>query len=157
MLLAVLCLSASAASPAPPLRIAGMTFVSTTGPVTDLLVEAEHAVVDIEAKRADLEGVRAAWTQSDGKPSLELTCERGEFDLSTNDLLAVGDVRGRLRDGRSFEGVWLRYDRAKGVAFTDAPVTILDQGRLLRGGGLRYHVRNGRLRLTAGASFVETP
>jgi hypothetical protein len=64
-------------------------------------------------------------------------------------------VRGRLGDGREFRGPWLRYDRANGVAFTDAPVVIVDRGRQLRGGGLRYHVRDRRLRLTAGASVVE--
>jgi LPS export ABC transporter protein LptC len=148
---------AQAASGAPPMRIGRMTLVASTGAVQELLVSAEHAVVDVEAQRAELEGVRATWAREDGAPSLELTCDRGEFDLATNDLLAVGSVQGRLYDGRRFEGPWLRYDRAKGVAFTDAPVKIVDEGRMLRGGGLRYHVRSGRLRLTAGASFVETP
>jgi LPS export ABC transporter protein LptC len=139
----------------PPLRIGGMTFVASTGPVTELLVEAEEARVDIAGNRAHLDAVSAQWAGADGRTSLELRCERGEFDLVTNDLVAIGDVRGRLGDGREFRGPWLRYDRANGVAFTDAPVVIVDRGRQLRGGGLRYHVRDRRLRLTAGASVVE--
>jgi LPS export ABC transporter protein LptC len=155
--LAALALAAGAAQAANSLRITGMTFVASTGAVRDLLVAAEHADIDIAGNRADLASVRAEWAGADGRTSLELECERGEFDLATNDLVAVGDVRGRLSDGREFRGPWLRYDRANGVAFTDAPVTILDQGRTLRGGGLRYHVRDRRLRLTAGASVVESP
>jgi LPS export ABC transporter protein LptC len=147
----------AAAQASPPLRITGMTFVASSGAVRDLLVAAERADVDIAANRADLAAVRAEWAGADGRASLELECERGEFDLATNDLVAVGDVRGRLSDGREFRGPWLRYDRANGIAFTDAPVTILDQGRTLRGGGLRYHVRDRRMRLTAGASVVESP
>jgi LPS export ABC transporter protein LptC len=143
------------AAGAPPLRIEGMTFVASTGPVTELLVAAAAARVDVAANRAELETVSARWAGEDGRTSLELECERGEFDLATNDLVAVGDVRGRLGDGREFRGPWLRYDRANGVAFTDAPVVIIDQGRQLRGGGLRYQVRDRRLRLTAGASVVE--
>ena len=149
--------TASTPVPAPSqlLRIDGMTFVASTGPVTELLVAAREARIDTAANRADLDAVRAQWAGADGRTSLELECERGEFDLATNDLVAIGDVRGRLGDGREFRGPWLRYDRANGVAFTDAPVVIYDQGRQLRGGGLRYHVRDRRLRLTAGASVVE--
>jgi hypothetical protein len=156
-LLAVLALvAAGAAQGASPLRIGGMTFVASTGSVTELLVAAAEARVDLAGQRADLETVHAQWAGADGRPSLELRCERGEFDLATNDLVAVGDVQGRFGDGREFRGPWLRYDRANEVAFTDAPVVIIDQGgRQLRGGGLRYHIRDRRLRLTAGASVVE--
>jgi LPS export ABC transporter protein LptC len=141
----------------PPMRIAQMTFVATDGAVREILVSATQATVRLDADRADLEQVHAQWAGDDGELSLELRCEQGQFDLTTNDLVAVGDVRGRFSDGREFRGPWLRYDRARGIAFTDAPVTIFDQGRTLHGGGLRYHVRDRRLRLTAGASVVESP
>ncbi len=141
----------------PPMLLTEMTFVASSGAVREILVTADQATVRLHADRADLEGVRAEWAGEDGEISLELSCRQGEFDLTTNDLIAIGDVRGRFRDGREFRGPWLRYDRAKGIAFTDAPVTIYDQGRTLQGGGLRYHVRDRRLRLTAGASVVETP
>lgn len=151
----VLVASAAGVRAVPAMRIEGMTFVASTAGVTDLLVAADAARIDVARQRADLETVRARWADDDGRTSLELECERGEFDLATNDLLAIGDVRGRLGDGREFRGPWLRYDRANQVAFTDAPVLIVDHGRRMRGGGLRYHVRDRRLRLTAGASVVE--
>lgn len=146
---------ASAGEAALPMRIEGMTFVASTGSVTEILVAADEAHIDLAGNRAELEAVHAQWAGADGRESLALRCERGEFDLATNDLVAIGDVRGRLGDGREFRAPWLRYDRANGVAFTDAPVVIVDQGRQLRGGGLRYHVRDRRLRLTAGASVRE--
>ncbi len=150
---------AAVGSPAavPPMRITAMTFVASDGALREILVSASRATVRFATDRADLEDVHAEWAGDDGQVSLELRCEKGEFDLATKDLIAVGDVRGRFRDGREFRGPWLRYDRAQGVAFTDAPVTIYDQGRTLHGGGLRYHIRDRRLRLTAGASVVESP
>ncbi len=153
------CAGLAVAAPAalPPMRITAMTFVASAGSVRELLLSASHATVQLAADRAELEDVHAQWAGDDGQISLELRCEQGEFDLATNDLIAVGDVRGRFRDGREFRGPWLRYDRAKGIAFTDAPVTIYDQGRTLHGGGLRYHIRDRRLRLTAGASVMENP
>ena len=95
-----------------------------------------------------LETVQAEWAGADGKPSLELTCESGELDLETNDLVATGNVHGLLADGRRFVGPSLRYDRARGVAYTDAPVEIIEEGRVLSGGGFEYHVRDRRLRFT---------
>lgn len=145
----------AAPAAAPPMRITSMTFVASEGAVREILVSAARATIRLDADRADLEEVHAEWAGEDGEISLELRCEQGEFDLATEDLIAVGDVRGRFRDGREFRGPWLRFDRAKGIAFTDAPVTIYDQGRTLHGGGLRYHIRDRRLRLTAGASVVE--
>jgi LPS export ABC transporter protein LptC len=139
------------------MQMARMTFVASMGSVAELVVEADHAIVDVKGNRANLQEVHAKWAGENGQTSLELTCDRGEFDLATNDLVAIGEVKGRLGDGRRFQGPWLRYDHAQGVAFTDVPVTIYDHGRTLHGGGLRYHVRNGRLRLTSGASVVEGP
>ena len=139
------------------MRLAHMTFVSSEGAFTDLTVEAEIGLVDTQSNRAQLEQVHALWAASDGQNSLDVVCERGEFDLATNDFVALGSVRGVLGDGRRFESPWMRYDHAKGVAYTDAPVEILEAGRTLRGGGFRYRVRDGKLRLTSGASVVEKP
>lgn len=150
---------ASAASAAgPPLALEQLTFVASREATAEVRVEAESAVIDDASNRAELQTVNAEWAGADGKPSLRITCERGELDLETNDLLASGSVRGVLADGRRFAGPWLRYDRARGVAFTQAPVKILEgSGRVLRGGGFEYHVRDRRLRLTAGAKVEENP
>jgi hypothetical protein len=155
--LAVALASGSPASAIPPMRLTRMTFVSSSGAFTEITVEAEGGVVDTDRNRAALEKVHAQWNGSDGRSSLDVICDRGEVDLATNDFSALGNVHGRLADGRRFEGPWMRYDRAKGMAYTDAPVLILDQGRTLKGGGFRYRVRDGRLRLTAGASVVDEP
>ena len=138
-----------------PMQIERLTFVASTAGTTDILVRARSAVIDHAADKAELDAVHAAWTDEAGRPSLEIDCERGELDLVTNDLLAEGDVRGLLADGRRFEGPWLRYDRKRGVAFTRADVRIIEGERVLSGGGFEYHVRDGRLRLTSGASVRE--
>ena len=139
----------------PPMRLSGMTFVASSESVTEVRVEAESGVIDEAANKALLETVQAEWAGADGKPSLELTCERGELDLETNDLVATGNVHGLLADGRRFVGPSLRYDRARGVAFTNTPVQIIEEGRVLSGGGFEYHVRDRRLRFTSGARVQE--
>jgi LPS export ABC transporter protein LptC len=139
----------------PPLKISGMTMVSTRGDVTELLVEADEALVEEDSELAHLKGVHARLAGADGSTSLELTCDTGDLDLVSSDFLASGDVRGLLGDGRRFTGPWLRYDHAKGLAYTDAPVKITEANSTLTGGGFRYHVREGRLRLMQGASVVE--
>jgi len=139
----------------PPMRLSKMTFVASSENVTEIRVEADSGVIDEVANKAHLDTVHAEWAGADGKPSLELTCERGELDLETNDLVASGDVRGLLADGRRFFGPSLRFDRAAGVAFTNAPVEIIENDRVLSGGGFRYHVRDRRLRLTGGARVEE--
>ena len=63
-------------------------------------------------------------------------------------------MRGKTPDGRRFETERLRYDHAAGLVTTDAPVVIRDGGSALRGGGFRYQVREGRLKLLGGASVV---
>lgn len=141
----------------PPMRLTRLTFVSTREARPELRVAAEIAVIDEVANTALLEQVDADWADDAGKSSLRVRCERGELDLATNDLLASGDVRGTFADGRQFVGPWLRYDRKRGVAFTSAPVEIVEGGgRVLRGGGLEYHVRDRRLRLLAGARVEES-
>jgi len=139
----------------PPFRLEGLTFVASRETDTEVRVQARAGVIDQGANTAQLDAVSAEWSGEDGKPSLQITCERGELDLATNDLFASGDVRGLLADGRRFVGPWLRYDRTRGVAFTEAPVQILEGDRVLRGGGFEYHVRERRLRLTAGARVEE--
>jgi LPS export ABC transporter protein LptC len=156
-LAALLGCGATASAAGPPLRIEELVFVASHEADTEVRVEARAAVIDEAANTAQLEDVTAAWAGDDGETSLHITCERGELDLGTNDLLATGDVHGLLADGRRFVGPWLRYDRARGVAFTQAPVEIFEGPRVLRGGGFEYRVRDGRLKLTSGARVVEAP
>ncbi len=137
------------------MRLSKMTFLASSGNITEVRVEADSGVIDDVANRAHLEAVHAELAGADGKPSLELTSESGELDLETNDLVVSGNVRGVLADGRRFVGPSLRYDRERGVAFTDAPVEIIENDRVLTGGGFRYYVRDRRLRLTGGARVEE--
>lgn len=154
---AIAAVAAVAGAAGPPLRLEALVFVASREGDTEVRVAAREGVIDETSNMAQLATVSAAWAGDDGEPSLQITCERGELDLETNDLLATGDVRGLLADGRRFVGPWLRYDRTRGIAFTQAPVEIFEGPRVLRGGGFEYRVRDGRLKLTAGARVVEVP
>lgn len=142
---------------ATSLWLAGMTFVASRGVHTEIVLEAERARLHPAQNVADLEGVRAVVMGEDGRPGLRLSCQRGEFDLETQDFVASRDVRGRTADGRRFASAWIRYDHARNLAYTDAPVVIHEGERTLRGGGLRYQVREGTLRLLGGASVEQAP
>lgn len=142
----------------PPLILRGMTFVSSEGNVNQVVVEAQTAVLYPDTNQVELEGgVEASLRSADGTESLDLTCERGEYDLNTNDFLAKGNVVGAVADGRVFTTEWLRYQAEDGMASSDAPVEILDGDQVLRGGGLRYSVREERLRLLSGTRVRERP
>ena len=154
--LAFALLPSAASSAAPPLRLEHLTFVATHEAAPELRVQADVALIYEDANKAMLETVDAEWADAVGRPSLRVRCKSGELDLETNDLLATGDVHGELADGRRFRAPSLRYDPSKGMAFTRAPVEILEgDDRVLRGGGLEYLVKNGKLRLTSGAKVEE--
>jgi len=147
---------AASASADPPLILRGMTFVSSEGTVNQVVVEAKTAVLYPDTNRVELQGgVQARLRNEDGSESLDLTCDRGDYDLNTNDFLAEGNVVGAVADGRIFTTEWLRYQAEDGMAHSDAPVEILDGDQVLRGGGLRYSVPDERLRLLSGTRVRE--
>lgn len=141
----------------PPLTLSGMTFVSSKGSIHRVVVESKIAVLYPDTNRVELDGgVRARLEGQEGSESLNLTCERGEYDLNSNDFFAEGNVEGEFADGRTFRGPWMRYRADEGLAFSDAPVEITDGLQTLVGQkGLRYWVRDERLKLRGGASVRE--
>lgn len=143
---------------ADPLELRGMTFVASREGRTELVVEAARALLDPDADSANLEQVHVRVSDGTGEDGLrlEMTCDRGEFDLERNDFVAEGNVKGRTGDGRHFVSPWVRYDSEQGLAYTDAEVEIVDGATTFRGAGLRYHVRDGRLQLL-DATLVQNP
>jgi LPS export ABC transporter protein LptC len=134
------------------LAVTGMTFVQSEGDKASMVVEADRGRLDPDAKVVHLDVVRTVVSGDAEQAGFELTCDSGELVLETRALLATGNVRGRTADGRAFSTTWVRYDPKRQLAFTDAPVEIEDEAGSLRGGGFRYHVREGRFRLLGGAT-----
>ncbi len=148
-----LVLGAFAATAAEPrLELMRLTYVASRAGTAELLLEAERGRYDPAARVVDLESVRVMALEGAQSPGLEMTSDSARLWLDTNDFRAEGRVRGRTADGRRFLASWVAYDRAQGLLRTDAPVTLYDGGTALRGGGFRYTVRTGRLRLVGGAS-----
>ncbi|MEE3329530.1 MAG: LPS export ABC transporter periplasmic protein LptC [Myxococcota bacterium] len=146
---------ARSASATPPLDITGMTFVSSTTDEAEVVVHAERAQYRPDADIADLVEVRASVaTGSEGR-KVEIECDEGTLDLSSNSFWARGNVKGRTDDGREFSAPWVRYDHAGALLFTDAPVLLTESGTTLRGGGFRYFVTEERFRLLGGATVVQ--
>jgi len=139
------------------LRVTGMTFVGSRGPVNELVLHAERAQLTPETNLAVLEDVRVNALDSQAKRSFDVRCERGELDVETNDFFAEGDVHGTTGDGQRYRTAWVRYDHAKGLLYTDAPVAMEDDSGSFRGDGFRYDTRKRSFRLLGNVSVVQKP
>lgn len=154
---AALGLAAPGFADSPILDVEQMTFVASRGPANELVLDAAHARFDTGKERVYLDDVHAVVEPSREAGHFEIRCDQGELDLATNDFEARGHVRGQTEGDRSFVAPWVRYDHDKGVLFTDAPVTILEDAITYRGGGFQYFVRERRFKLLGGASVVQKP
>jgi hypothetical protein len=92
---------------------------------------------------------------SPGDGALDMTCERGTFEMGSGDFLAEGDVQGTTGDGRQFRTERLRYQHQRGLVAPNAPVVIRDAAGTYRGGGFRYMVKENRFRLLGGATVEQ--
>ena len=139
------------------LRVTGMTFVGSRGPVNELVLHAQRAALSPETNIAVLEDVQVSGLDAQSKRSFDVRCERGELDVEKNDFFAEGDVHGTTGDGQRYRTAWVRYDHAKGLLFTDAPVAMEDDSGSFRGDGFRYDTRKRSFRLLGNVSVVQKP
>lgn len=141
---------------APVVRLTQMTFLASEGERAQLLLEADDAEIPGDSDVAYLKGVRGRVAGTQGaEGGLDMSCDRAQYHLDTNDFVAEGTVRGRTGDGRRFQTTLLRYNHAEALAVSDAPVTIWDRHGRYRGGGFRYHVGEGRFQLLDGATVTQ--
>jgi LPS export ABC transporter protein LptC len=139
------------------LQVTGMTYVSSRGSASELVLIAQRAELRPETSLAVLEEVQVSGMDPDRKRSFEMRCDRGELDVDSNDFLAEGDVRGSTGDGQRYQTAWVRYDHARGLLYTDAPVAMEDGSGSFRGDGFRYDTRRKSFRLLGNVSVVQKP
>ena len=121
---------------------------------SELVVYSEAATFHPDRDIAHLVDVRAVVTDDDEGDSFEMTCDRAELNIETNDFHAEGRVRGTTADGQRYSAPWVEYDHEAGLLTTDAPVVVVDTTGTFRGEGFRYHVHERRFRML-GNVFVE--
>jgi len=139
----------------PELRATGMTFVGSRGSTSELVVHSEAATFHPDRDIAHLVDVRAVVTDDDEGDSFEMTCDRAELNIETNDFHAEGHVRGTTADGQRYSAVWVEYDHEAGLLQTTEPVMIVDRTGTFRGNGFRYHVRERKFHLLGGVSVEQ--
>jgi LPS export ABC transporter protein LptC len=146
-----------AAEPGLPqtLDLTELTYVDSEASRSGVVLEAADARVLPQREQVLMRSVGLRLATADAKGELRMSCDHGELDLQSGSFVGVGTVRGRTPDGRRFETERLRYDHEAGLVTTDAPVLIRDGGGTLRGGGFRYQVREGRLKLLGGATVEQ--
>lgn len=137
------------------LRVTGMTFVGSRGSVNELVLHAQRAELRPETNLAVLQDVRVSAQDGASKRSFDVRCDRGELDVEKNDFLAEGDVHGTTGEGQRYQTAWVRYDHAKGLLYTDAPVAMEDDSGSFRGDGFRYDTRKRSFRLLGNVSVVQ--
>jgi LPS export ABC transporter protein LptC len=146
---------AAAEQPSRTLDLTGLTYVSSDDARSEMVLGAATARVLPEIEQVILGEVDLTLATIETGKSLELTCEHGELDLASGNFVGVGNVKGVTPDGRRFETERLYYDHEIGLVTSDAPVVIRDGKAAIRGGGLSYQVREGRLQLLGGAAVRE--
>jgi LPS export ABC transporter protein LptC len=139
------------------LHVTGMTYVSSRGSANELVLVAQRAELRPETNLAVLDEVQVSGMDPGRTRSFEVRCDRGELDVDTNDFLAEGDVRGSTGDGQRYQTEWVRYDHARGLLYTDAPVAMEDASGSFRGDGFRYDTRRKSFRLLGNVSVVQKP
>jgi LPS export ABC transporter protein LptC len=137
------------------LRVTGMTFVGSRGSVNEMVLHAQRAELHPETNLAVLEDVRVSAQDEGSKRSFDVSCERGELDVEKNDFFAEGNVHGTTGQGQRYQTAWVRYDHAKGLLYTDAPVEMKDDSGSFRGDGFRYDTRKRSFRLLGNVRVVQ--
>jgi LPS export ABC transporter protein LptC len=136
------------------LRATGMTFVGSRGSTSELVLHSQTATFRPDADIAHLVDVRAVVTDDEDGDSFEITCDRAELNIETNDFRAEGRVRGNTADGQHYSAPWVEYDHEAGLLHTAAPVVMMDPTGTFRGDGFRYYVHERKFQLL-GNVFVE--
>ena len=139
------------------LHVTGMTFVSSRGSTSELVLVADNAELRPDTSLALLKEVHVSAMDPDQSRSFDMRCDRGELDVETNDFLAEGDVRGTTGEGHRYQTDWVRYDHSRGLLYTDAPVAMEDASGSFRGDGFRYDTRKRSFRLLGNVSVVQKP
>lgn len=135
--------------------LSGVTFVKSRGGVSNVLLRAAEAEIDIVNDRVLLQDMDVETKTDAGKKEFWMRCDQGVIDLSTGDFLAIGHVEGQTADGRSFKTDSAQYDDGQALISTDVPVLLTEVTGTLRGGGFQYWVREGRFQLTGGATLLQ--
>ena len=137
--------------------VEGMTFVASRGETNEFELRATHGLFVPGTRIAHLREMDVVGAADLAGQAFAMRCDHGELDVETNDFLAEGNVEGTIADGREYSAPWVRYDHAKALLYTDAPVVLNDSTGTFRGDGFRYFVRERRFRLLGNVSLVQQP
>jgi len=163
--LAFLATTAAAFEPLPDatkatsqaLDATGMTYVSSRGSSSGLVLTSRTAIFYPDHDFADLLDVDAVFTDDADGESFEMTCDRAELNVETNDFHAEGNVHGTTSSGETYTAPWVDYDDAAGLLSTDAPVVMVDDTGTFRGIGFEYRVEERTFKLLGNVSVVHSP
>ena len=137
------------------LRATGVTFVGSRGSTSDLVLHSRTATFRPDRDIAHLVDVRVVVTDDDEGDSFEMTCDRAELNIETNDFRAEGRVRGTTADGEHYSAPWVEYDHEAGLLEAAAPVEMMDRTGTFRGDGFRYFVRERKFHLLGNVSVEQ--
>ncbi len=147
--------AARAAGPQTTLTISNMTFVSSRSGTSEVIVHAAEARTVPEESKVLLEKMDVKMTSTADASEFWMNCDQGELFFDSNDFMARGNVRAGTADGRRLETDWAYFEDAKGLVSTEAPVLMVEQTGVLRGGGFQYWVGEARLLVTGGATMTQ--
>jgi LPS export ABC transporter protein LptC len=115
--------------------IYGMASYLTTEGIREGRVEADTAYMFVDSAKAELRGMTIVFYHEDGRPRATVTGQRGEWDQTTDAMIARGDVVLTVHeDGREIRTEVLHYDPYEDRIWSDTTTTqVLQDGTVMSG------------------------
>ncbi len=144
------------AAVAPVTTLEGVVVEGYAAGKSEFRVFAERAALDSDGRAARLSDVRIAFAdRTSGDVSVR--ADEAVFEIDRDDFELRGDVRGTTAVGETFETETLRYDDARRLLRTDAPVRLRRSDLLFEGRGMELDVDSRRVRFRGRVSAVTEP
>jgi len=120
-------------------------------------IRAGHLLRFEGPERSELEGVKATFYDRDGRPSLNLTADKGVVYTQEEKVEVEGNVVITYGDSLRVEMERARWDRKDGRIVAEGPVTIRTPSGEEQGEGFVCDVRSGRWSMRSVRGQVRAP
>lgn len=139
--------------PTPDQVVENGTHVITVEGVRKALVRAEQLYFYDQLGKVVGDSIEVTFYNEEGVYESTLTARSGELEQATQDMRASGNVfvRGQQSTIKSEE---LHYEPGENRVWTDKPTEIVQQGNVIRGGGVTADPGLRNIRITSGSAVL---
>ncbi len=136
------------------ISLEGVDYYHHVGERRDWRLKADEAHFFEKAQELGLVKIRMEMSPDAGGP-LEITSERGLYDMKNKLVVLEGNVVITTSDGRRLETARLFYDESRKLVWNKVPVVISGGGLKVRGSCLNYDLKSGRMSIKEQSTLIE--